>query len=64
MLRKGGLRLRLDRALCRLDRCKVHSIEMIGKEAIPGVEHDERPVLPSDHYGLLLKLKLKTVDGE
>ncbi|CAN1811260.1 Tyrosyl-DNA phosphodiesterase 2 [Linum perenne] len=50
---------------------KVSSIEMVGKEAIPGlsytkekkVRHEvkklELPVLPSDHYGLLLTLSAR-----
>lgn len=59
MLGKGkrGLRLRLDRAFTKLNSWKVESCEMVGTEAIPGKEHDGKPVLPSDHYGLLVKLR-------
>ncbi|ONK74941.1 uncharacterized protein A4U43_C03F11680 [Asparagus officinalis] len=63
------LQKRLDRFLCSLSDFKIDSIEMIGKEAIPGVYYCkekkvrkevkmlELPVLPSDHYGLLLTIK-------
>ncbi|KAK0579832.1 hypothetical protein LWI29_032232 [Acer saccharum] len=59
------LRKRLDRFVCNLNDFKLDAIEMIGMEAIPGVSYSEkkmrkgklvRPVLPSDHYGLLLQL--------
>ncbi|KAK4858219.1 hypothetical protein QYF36_012929 [Acer negundo] len=59
------LRKRLDRFICNLNDFKLDAIEMIGMEAIPGVSYSEkktgkgklvRPVLPSDHYGLLLQL--------
>ncbi|CAN1811257.1 Tyrosyl-DNA phosphodiesterase 2 [Linum perenne] len=65
------LQKRLDRFLCNLRDFKVSSIEMVGKEAIPGlsytkekkVRHEvkklELPVLPSDHYGLLLTLSAR-----
>ncbi|CAN1326593.1 Tyrosyl-DNA phosphodiesterase 2, partial [Linum perenne] len=65
------LQKRLDRFLCSLRDFKVSSIEMVGKEAIPGlsytkekkVRHEvkklELPVLPSDHYGLLLTLSAR-----
>ncbi|KAL5840419.1 hypothetical protein ACOSQ3_013091 [Xanthoceras sorbifolium] len=56
------LQKRLDRFICNLCDFKLDAIEMIGKEAIPGVTYCkgkqkrkmELPVLPSDHYGLLL----------
>ncbi|CAL4934440.1 unnamed protein product [Urochloa decumbens] len=59
---------RLDRFLCKLPDFKVDSIEMIGKEAIPGITYIkekkvrqeirklELPVLPSDHFGLVLTI--------
>ncbi|XP_062088326.1 uncharacterized protein LOC133794899 isoform X2 [Humulus lupulus] len=62
------LQKRLDRFVCKLRDFKVHGIEMIGKDAIPGVSYIkekkvkkeikklELPVLPSDHYGLLLTI--------
>jgi hypothetical protein len=55
--RGGGLRLRLDRAFCRLrPPWRVDSVEMVGREAIPGESFEGKAVLPSDHYGLLLSL--------
>ncbi|CAH8251980.1 unnamed protein product [Arabidopsis lyrata] len=66
-----ALQKRLDRILCRLDDYKLGGIEIVGKEAIPGLSYEkekkvrgeikklELPVLPSDHFGLLLTLSLK-----
>lgn len=63
-----SLRKRLDRFFCCLHDFRVSKIEMIGTEAIPGVSYIkekkvkgeikklELPVLPSDHYGLLLTI--------
>lgn len=52
------LQKRLDRFICKLKDFKMISIEMIGTEAIPGVSYKSKgknlPVLPSDHYGLIL----------
>lgn len=62
------LQKRLDRFVCNLQDFKINEIEMIGMEAIPGLVYCkdkkvkneirklELPVLPSDHYGLLLKI--------
>ncbi|KAK2644517.1 hypothetical protein Ddye_019712 [Dipteronia dyeriana] len=60
------LQKRLDRFVCNLNDFKLDAIEMIGLEAIPGVSYSKEkrkgkgklilPVLPSDHYGLLLQL--------
>lgn len=62
------LRLRSDRCLCKLNDFKLVEISMIGTEPIPGVSYSKqkregdrvrtlkRPVLPSDHYGLLLEI--------
>ncbi|KAL2244940.1 UNVERIFIED_CONTAM: hypothetical protein Sindi_2762200 [Sesamum indicum] len=62
------LQKRLDRFVCKLKDFKISEIEMIGKDAIPGVSYiKERrvkgqvkelvlPVLPSDHYGMLLTI--------
>ncbi|XP_050203664.1 uncharacterized protein LOC126653770 [Mercurialis annua] len=62
------LQKRLDRFACSLRDFKISKIDMIGKEAIPGLSHVkekkvrkevkmlELPVLPSDHYGLLLTI--------
>uniref|UniRef100_A0A2P2MZF0 Endonuclease/exonuclease/phosphatase domain-containing protein n=1 Tax=Rhizophora mucronata TaxID=61149 RepID=A0A2P2MZF0_RHIMU len=62
------LQKRLDRFVCHLRDFKIRKIDMIGKEAIPGLSYVkekkvrkevkklELPVLPSDHYGLLLTL--------
>ncbi|KAL0654210.1 hypothetical protein Bca4012_096901 [Brassica carinata] len=63
-----ALQKRLDRFFCRLDDYKLGGIEMVGKEALPGLSYVkekrvrgdvkklELPVLPSDHFGLLLTL--------
>ncbi|KAM3240370.1 hypothetical protein ACQJBY_053824 [Aegilops geniculata] len=62
------LQKRLDRFVCKLPDFKIDTIEMIGKEAIPGISHYkektvrkvvqniEYPVLPSDHFGLVLSI--------
>lgn len=62
------LQKRLDRFICKLQDFKVNSIEMIGTDSIPGLTYTkekkvgkemktlELPVLPSDHYGLLLTI--------
>lgn len=59
---------RRGRFFCKLQDYKVNGIEMIGKEAIPGLTYCKEkkmkneikklmlPVLPSDHYGLLLTI--------
>lgn len=62
------LQKRLDRFLCKLRDFKVTAIEMIGMDAITGLSYIkekkvrnqvktlELPVMPSDHYGLLLTI--------
>lgn len=62
------LQKRLDRVLCHLHDFEVSAIEMIGTEAIPGLSYQKEkkvkkeiklldlPVLPSDHYGLILTI--------
>ncbi|KAJ0081226.1 hypothetical protein Patl1_10007 [Pistacia atlantica] len=62
------LQKRLDRFICNLHDFKISRIDMIGMEAIPGLSYCkekkvkkeikklELPVLPSDHYGLLLTI--------
>ncbi|KAI4298708.1 hypothetical protein L6164_032234 [Bauhinia variegata] len=62
------LQKRLDRFICSLRDFKISSIDMIGMDAIPGVSYNKEkkvrketkqlvlPVLPSDHYGLLLTI--------
>lgn len=62
------LQKRLDRFVCKLSDFKVDSIEMIGKEAIPGITYIKEkkvrqetrqlvlPVFPSDHFGLILTI--------
>ncbi|EMS64566.1 hypothetical protein TRIUR3_08869 [Triticum urartu] len=62
------LQKRLDRFVCKLPDFEIDTIEMIGKEAIPGISHYkektvrkvvqniEYPVLPSDHFGLVLSI--------
>ncbi|XP_057421503.1 uncharacterized protein LOC130715423 [Lotus japonicus] len=65
------LQKRLDRFICRLSDLKISSIDMIGMDAIPGLSYIKEkkvrketkqlvlPVLPSDHYGLLLTITSK-----
>lgn len=63
------LQKRLDRFICNLQDFKIESIQMIGMEAIPGLSYCKEkrgvrgqlqnlvlPVLPSDHFGLLLTI--------
>ncbi|RVW46019.1 hypothetical protein CK203_068592 [Vitis vinifera] len=62
------LQKRLDRFMCRLHDFKISKIDMIGMEPIPGLSYCKEkkvrkemqqlvlPVLPSDHYGLLLTI--------
>ncbi|KAJ6837915.1 uncharacterized protein M6B38_323620 [Iris pallida] len=53
-------RTRLDRFACKLADFKPVGIRMVGTEAIPGISWYNKgkvlPVLPSDHYGLLLTI--------
>ncbi|KAE8686670.1 glucan endo-1,3-beta-glucosidase 1-like [Hibiscus syriacus] len=63
-----SLRKRLDRFICKMKDFKVSGVEMIGMEPIPGLSYTkeksyrqekkllELPVLPNDHYGLLLTI--------
>lgn len=63
-----SLQKRLDRFICKLKEFKINTVEMIGRDAIPGATYVKKkrvkgvvkelslPVLPSDHYGLLLTL--------
>ncbi|KAG8385753.1 hypothetical protein BUALT_Bualt03G0078100 [Buddleja alternifolia] len=63
-----ALQKRLDRVVCKLKDFKISGIEMIGKDEIPGLSYVKEkrvkgqvkelvlPVLPSDHYGLLLTI--------
>jgi tyrosyl-DNA phosphodiesterase 2 len=65
------LQHRLDRFVCHLRDLKISSIDMIGMDEIPGVSYTKEkkvrseikqlvlPVLPSDHYGLLLTISSK-----
>ncbi|CAL4933291.1 unnamed protein product [Urochloa decumbens] len=69
------LQKRMDRFLCKLEDFKIDNIEMIGKEAIPGVTYFkekkvrkevkkiELPVFPSDHFGLVLTITKQQGDG-
>ena len=62
------LQKRLDRFICHLPDFKISCIEMIGTDPIRGLTYSKQkkmknriqeltlPVLPSDHYGLLLTL--------
>ncbi|KAJ7564513.1 hypothetical protein O6H91_02G020400 [Diphasiastrum complanatum] len=73
MLTGSRLQKRLDRFFCHLPDFDIESIEMIGLKAIPNLKYTKEkkikkqtqvltlPVLPSDHFGLLLKIT-KNVD--
>ncbi|XP_008789821.2 tyrosyl-DNA phosphodiesterase 2-like [Phoenix dactylifera] len=56
------LQKRLDRFVCKLADFRLIDISMIGMEAIPGLLYYKKskvlPVLPSDHYALLLTMRL------
>ena len=56
---KTPLRRRLDRVFVRLRHWRLHAMEMLGQDALPGggLRFEGRPVLPSDHFGLLLELR-------
>jgi tyrosyl-DNA phosphodiesterase 2 len=68
------LQKRLDRFVCKLPDFKVESVEMVGEEAIPGVTYVKEkkarreirqlvlPVLPSDHFGLVLTISSVSED--
>ncbi|XP_054786996.1 uncharacterized protein LOC129293203 isoform X2 [Prosopis cineraria] len=65
------LQKRLDRFICCLQDFKISSIDVIGMDEIPGVSYNKEkkvrketkqlvlPVLPSDHYGLVLTISTK-----
>ncbi|CAI5524568.1 unnamed protein product [Closterium sp. Naga37s-1] len=69
MLAGGRLRLRLDRCWVRLQHLRLHSLSLLGTHPIPGGSYSKQrrvkgqptmvdlPLLPSDHFGLLLVLK-------
>ncbi|XP_039118288.1 uncharacterized protein LOC120254212 [Dioscorea cayenensis subsp. rotundata] len=56
----------LDRFICKLEDCSMKNVEMIGKKPIPGIYYKNKkkllPVLPSDHYGLILTVYLDARD--
>eukprot|EP00271_Cylindrocystis_brebissonii_P017402 TRINITY_DN4522_c0_g1_i2.p1 TRINITY_DN4522_c0_g1~~TRINITY_DN4522_c0_g1_i2.p1 ORF type:complete len:348 (-),score=49.31 TRINITY_DN4522_c0_g1_i2:472-1515(-) len=72
MLAGGRLKGRLDRMLFKCRDFEPVSIRMVGTDPIPGLTYDEektvkgqkktvtRRVVPSDHFGLLFKMRLKT----
>ena len=62
MIKRGpwSLRLRLDRAFFKSNNWVLEGIELLGKDAIEGEEFEGKPVLPSDHFGLLVKLMAKS----
>ena len=68
----GWLQKRLDRVLCRLTDFEVTGIKMVGTEPIKRKDgsvvtyvneyrgrQETKPVLPSDHFGLMVTLKPK-----
>ena len=64
----NSFKTRLDRALVRLTQWQAKSLKMVGTEPIPGLAYSKQVrgkvkqlrVLPSDHYGLLLRLERST----
>jgi hypothetical protein len=54
---RSRIRHRLDRVWGRLQHWRLHSAELVGQEALPGLRSEGRPVLPSDHFGLLVTLE-------
>ena len=64
-------RYRFDRAVVSLTDFELLSVQLVGTEKLPGVTYqkertkqgqrywEEKDVLPSDHFGLLLTLKLR-----
>ncbi|XP_073006257.1 uncharacterized protein [Typha latifolia] len=59
--RKSLLQKRLDRFMCKLRDFSLDSVEMIGLDPIPDLHavnnyRKMAPVLPSDHFGLLLTI--------
>jgi tyrosyl-DNA phosphodiesterase 2 len=63
----GGLAMRLDRCLCRLEAYELAEARLVGRDAIPGETYENefrgkvqrKPVLISDHYGLCVTLRRK-----
>ena len=67
----GGLQKRLDRAVVSLADFELRSVQLVGTEKLPGVTYQKKrykqgqpyqqqmDVFPSDHFGLLLTLKLR-----
>ena len=63
----NSFKTRLDRAFVRLTQWEAQSLSMVGTEAVPGLAYSKQVrgkvkqlrVLPSDHYGLLLRLERK-----
>ena len=73
------LQARLDRALAKLADWEAADVRLVGTEALPGVtrrrpasasaaaadgEPQVTPVLPSDHFGLLLTLRRRAAAGD
>ena len=64
------IRKRLDRFVCRLHSFGLAKVELLGTEAVPGKTYRREykggvklvPVVPSDHFGLLLTLRPRKVD--
>lgn len=71
MLTGSRLQKRLDRIFCKLRDFEALTIEMVGTAPIPDLTYLKEkkvkgqvqmlklPVLPSDHFGLLLKVRPK-----
>jgi len=59
---RGYERMRYDRILfkCVTNTWQPLSIELIGDQPIIGTSWENKPLYPSDHFGLLMKIKLTT----
>jgi len=60
---KGHERMRYDRIIFRsvTNTWQPLSIELIGDQPITGgTSGEDKPLYPSDHFGLLMKIKLLT----
>eukprot|EP00270_Netrium_digitus_P004939 TRINITY_DN1640_c0_g1_i7.p2 TRINITY_DN1640_c0_g1~~TRINITY_DN1640_c0_g1_i7.p2 ORF type:complete len:106 (+),score=37.21 TRINITY_DN1640_c0_g1_i7:70-387(+) len=76
MLKGGRISERLDRIFCKLKDFVVEDVQLVGTESIHGLtftktrsvkkvmQEVQLPVLPSDHYGILLHLQIKQPEAK
>lgn len=48
---------------CRLGAWRLRSMEMVGRDPVPGLSWEGKALMPSDHFGLLLRLEGATGGG-